>query len=289
LCSSFTRKVSSLDYSFYLKSSAVIFFRVSRHGFFVVGNMDSMTASSQTWMKIVEILRNQHQIGPQLFLKCQIHGEIIPAAHATDFDRAPEGGCSRMCNATLDKCGHICRLICHVTDIDHVEYQCRLPCEKKCEKYGHPCPARKVFYSLTEKFAPIRKQLLIFFFNLIVCYQSCPRCMVKVNTLLGCGHSLDLACCIDVETFACPVVVSKTLPCQHIIPMLCHDDPSKVACREVVEKELPCGHSQRDKCSARVEDILCLTKISVVIPACSHPVRFYLIARKFFSYSKYDI
>jgi hypothetical protein len=88
-----------------------------RHGFYVIGNMDSMTASSPTWKKITETLGKNDNIGTHLQLKCKNHGEITKVAKGEDFCGAPEGGCSRMCDTVLDKCNHKCRLVSASTHI----------------------------------------------------------------------------------------------------------------------------------------------------------------------------
>ena len=41
-----------------------------------------------------------------------------------DFDRVPEGGCQLPCGTRLERCGHVCRLLCHGYDKDHREYRC---------------------------------------------------------------------------------------------------------------------------------------------------------------------
>jgi hypothetical protein len=82
-----------------------------RHGFYVIGNMDSMTASSPTWKKITEKLELNGNIGTHLPLKCINHGEITEVSSGDDFCGAPEGGCSRPCDMALDKCSHKCQLV----------------------------------------------------------------------------------------------------------------------------------------------------------------------------------
>jgi len=77
----------------------------------VIGNMDSMEASSPTWKKIIEKLAANDNIGPQLPLKCQVHGDITLVETPDDFRKAPEGGCARDCAASLPKCAHKCQMV----------------------------------------------------------------------------------------------------------------------------------------------------------------------------------
>jgi len=135
-----------------------------------------------------------------------------------------------------------------VKDIDHVEYKCLFPCDRKCSKNGHDCVGK--------------------------CFQEpCPKCMVLVTTELACGHIRDLFCYIDADLYQCRVSVRRRLPsCIHELDMLCCEDPIKFSCKVTVPKTLSCSHIQDAYCCDPVESINCLTSVTRTIPDCKHDV-----------------
>lgn len=98
---------------------------------------------------------------------------------ADDFNQCPEGGCTQKCNTDLP-CGHPCTSICHTLDREHVNFTCEEPCVKKCPE-DHPCRLK--------------------------CFQGCKPCQVIVERQLKCGHTVNIPCETNPETYLCPVKV----------------------------------------------------------------------------------
>jgi hypothetical protein len=61
------------------------------------------------WKEIVGLARKENMIGKSLLLYCQNHptDKGITATTASDFRKAPEGGCMKSCEFKL-RCGHVC-------------------------------------------------------------------------------------------------------------------------------------------------------------------------------------
>ena len=139
-----------------------------------------------------------------------------------DFDRVPEGGCSKPCDARL-KCGHVCGKMCHSYDKDHVKYECLKPCPRKvCNVEGHRCPRK--------------------------CYQTCGDCMTPVWQMLArCHHRQPVPCSVSVEDYRCRDRCKTRLACGHLCANQCGDDCTK-QCMEKVKKPLPCGHDVELRC-----------------------------------------
>lgn len=63
-------------------------------------------------------------------LRCFIHQDRVTSVKEVyDFNKCPKGGCDKICNIDL-KCGHNCRMFCHVLDRDHKLYRCNQPCAR---------------------------------------------------------------------------------------------------------------------------------------------------------------
>lgn len=97
----------------------------------------------------------------------------------SDFAKCPEGGCLKKCNAYL-RCGHSCTGICHILDREHEEMKCKEKCVKTCPN-DHPCP--------------------------LECYKGCEPCKERVERILKCGHTVQMACSVNADTFKCYIEV----------------------------------------------------------------------------------
>ncbi|XP_026476066.1 NFX1-type zinc finger-containing protein 1-like [Ctenocephalides felis] len=145
-------------------------------GFYIIGNMDNLVASSKIWPKINDSLEKINCVGPHLTLRCQIHiDEFTTISCAEDFNKAPEGGCSRICRSLIP-CGHYCNSVCHVLDREHQKYKCKEPCTRLCKRQ-HMCR------------------------NL--CSEECSSCRVQVLKKLKCGHEAMMACGQKRDLYVC--------------------------------------------------------------------------------------
>ncbi|XP_028413342.1 NFX1-type zinc finger-containing protein 1-like [Dendronephthya gigantea] len=193
----------------------------AKKGFFCIGNLTLMKAANDLWSEILDDMERRGWIGASLPLACQNHPKTITLVKSDmDFKKAPNGGCSVLCRARLD-CGHSCEQICHPTDPNHEEYDCRKSCPKKCER-GHPC----------ERY----------------CYQDC-QCMVKVFKVIPkCNHSLEMPCHQDPSTFQCTKPCPRQLDCGHDCPKKCGQVCPKKCVKLVPKTWALCGHTCNTAC-----------------------------------------
>lgn len=190
----------------------------AKHGFYLIGNMNCLEENSEIWPDIKKQLEMHEAIGPALELQCLVHKNRTMVSKKSDFLSVTEGGCSKLCNETLD-CGHSCKSLCHPTDRDHKIYRCPDKCTKNCPA-GHPCLNR--------------------------CYEECNLCRVLVTRNLSCGHTKDIHCYIDVTTYPCKVILELVIElCGHIAQVACHvaQSGSTITCTKRCEKRLQCGHA----------------------------------------------
>ena len=194
----------------------------AKKGFYCIGNMSLLKERSALWEKIISDMRKQGKIGETLTLTCQNHPtNVIQASRAEDFKKAPEGGCTEPCSTRL-KCGHVCAMVCHPTDPDHVKYKCKKPCTKTLCSQNHRC----------------HKQ----------CYQDCGPCMKLVEkTIPRCGHVAKVPCSVSESEAKCMSPCKQTLSCGHPCINMCSEECTKV-CVAPVKKSWPCGHENEVKC-----------------------------------------
>ncbi|XP_065913466.1 NFX1-type zinc finger-containing protein 1-like [Dysidea avara] len=193
----------------------------AKKGFYCFGNFSLLRESCDTWKDILQYLGQKSNLGSSLLLHCSNHTNVKTEIHTVDdFQKVPEGGCNRMCDARLE-CGHVCKLHCHPRDPFHNDYECRQPCAKSCEN-DHRCP------------------------NL--CNERCPSCTVKVEKEMPkCGHKQSVPCHLDPRIFQCKAPCAKKCPQGHLCPKLCSDFCGK--CTTIVQKLHPkCGHLQSTYC-----------------------------------------
>ncbi|KAJ7332316.1 hypothetical protein JRQ81_014496 [Phrynocephalus forsythii] len=219
----------------------------ARKGLYAIGNL-AMLSKVPLWSKVLHTLRERGQVGRALRLSCQNHPETqTEVAQPQDFQKVPEGGCSRPCEARLG-CGHVCPRACHPYDPAHKEIQCLKPCQKVLCPEGHRCPRS--------------------------CYKPCGDCQVKVpRTLPRCGHQQEVPCSVPVEDFCCLEPCMKVLLCGHICSQTCGQECTR-RCQETVQAALPCGHLQEVPCctATDIQDgrpVPCKTKCPSVLE-CGH-------------------
>ncbi|XP_015772028.1 PREDICTED: NFX1-type zinc finger-containing protein 1-like isoform X6 [Acropora digitifera] len=220
----------------------------ARKGFFIIGNSTVLARESSLWRNIFKDMREQGAMGRELSLTCQNHPKNgIQASSATDFDKAPKGGCLRPCGITME-CGHTCSSVCHPVDLEHKEeFRCQQPCSKIICLSGHKC--RKT------------------------CSQECGPCMEIVTKVIpGCEHKKRLPCSVDVKSVKCEKIVPKeALPCGHVNEVPCSDDAASIKCKTIVRKEArPCGHVNKVLCSDDAASIKCKTIVRKEARPCGH-------------------
>ena len=203
----------------------------TRKGFYIIGNATLLARNSDLWKKIFADMKRQGSMGGELKLSCQNHPEnVILASTAEDFEKAPEGGCSKPCEIKLT-CGHICEHPCHPLDLEHMDqFACQQPCSKSLCDLGHRCHK--------------------------ICGQPCGPCMEKVKKIIPeCGHEQQVPCSQDPSTFKCTKMVpKKASACGHINKVPCSKSPDDIVCKEPCGK-LQCGHpcvgKKLDLCSVQ--------------------------------------
>ncbi|NWV70453.1 ZNFX1 protein, partial [Malurus elegans] len=218
----------------------------AKKGLYCIGNM-RMLGKVPLWSKIIQTLEENGHIGQSLELCCQNHPETkTQVSTGEDFNRVPEGGCSRPCEFRLS-CGHVCARACHPYDPKHKDYQCLKPCRKVLCADGHRCTKP--------------------------CYESCGKCVVKVEkTISKCGHTQMVPCHIPEREFKCLEPCQKKLNCGHTCRDSCGQGCT-VPCPEQVTATLKCGHKQKVECWLTTTDceetVKCMSECSVTL-ACGH-------------------
>ncbi|XP_066055411.1 NFX1-type zinc finger-containing protein 1 [Chamaea fasciata] len=218
----------------------------AKKGLYCIGNM-RMLGRVPLWNKIIQTLGKNGHIGQSLELCCQNHPETkTQVSTGEDFNRVPEGGCTRPCEFRLS-CGHVCSRACHPYDPEHKDYKCLKPCQKVLCADGHRCPKS--------------------------CYEPCGKCTVKVEkTIAKCGHVQMVPCHVPPCEFKCLEPCQKKLNCGHTCKNSCGQQCT-LYCPVQVTATLKCGHKQKVSCwvarVGREETVKCQTKCSVTL-ACGH-------------------
>ncbi|XP_062590993.1 NFX1-type zinc finger-containing protein 1-like [Saccostrea cucullata] len=215
-------------------------------GLYVIGNFDIIRKFSyrcKLWGKAIKRMEQDGAFGKGLPLFCRIHQSTrIHAVLPSDFDKAPEGGCSLQCDIRRN-CGHACDLYCHPRDPEHKDIECRKMCPEVCIR-DHKCKKRCHFPT------------------------DC-MCNVKMIKTLPCKHDLALPCHVDPETIKCEEQVHKELPCGHSAEMPCYKDPASYVCEVLVERELDCGHLKTLPCHKDYKLYKCKEIVQKKLP-CEH-------------------
>ena len=217
----------------------------AKKGFYCIGNISLLKEKSPLWRKIMDDMEEGGNVGKALTLSCQNHPQnVIQASCADDFKKAPEGGCTVPC-ATRLACGHVCEMVCHPTDPEHKEYQCKKPCAKILCKRNHMCSRR--------------------------CYQDCGPCSVLVlKTLPGCGHVQKVPCYKDPSEVKCTSPCTKFLSrCGHRCQNIC-SEACTVECTVITLKTWPCGHENKTACHVNPMETPCKAPCGETLK-CEHP------------------
>ncbi|CAM1296818.1 ZNFX1 (predicted) [Pycnogonum litorale] len=221
----------------------------AKHGFYCIGNMSILAQNSILWSQINATLTQHNQIGYALRLECQNHpGTFTEVSKPENFLAAPDGGCSRLCEARL-KCGHKCTKACHFYDSSHEEFVCQKICDKVLCVLEHKCQKR--------------------------CHiEICKPCRVPVKKVIPkCKHEQMVPCSTESKEFSCRYKCSEVLSCGHSCKLKCGDRCSDRLCTEVIAVASPCGHTVHVECSSNIEEndlpFFCKKKCNAVL-LCDH-------------------
>ncbi|XP_046375700.2 NFX1-type zinc finger-containing protein 1-like [Haliotis rufescens] len=198
----------------------------AKKGLYVIGNFSHITTYSPLLKDIATKASMKGFYGPALPLSCQNHPDDmgVGVIDPRDFERVPEGGCTKPCLFRL-ACGHVCPRMCHVIDAEHKSITCSKPCKRQCRKCkSYHCD--------------------------LPCYQPCKPCPVLIEkTLPRCGHVQMIPCEEDELTYQCQERCNDSLPCGHGCQGACGQP--HLPCREPVEVTRPCGHTIAVECRER--------------------------------------
>lgn len=238
----------------------------ARKGFYILGNMDTLTHKSRHWETIHQKLKREDKkyseahcgvqrsfIGKELLLYCQNHPDKpdIQVACALDFHKTPNGGCGIPCEFRLN-CGHACRHKCHSFDREHEEYQCDKHCPKTCSE-GHKCQQ--------------------------ICHEpdDC-KCPMLLEKSLPCGHINFVKCHVKPSEHSCKTQIERKLRrCRHTASMYCHEDINAYKCKEIVtDTWSKCNHTYQRICHKLKESYerknKCQIQVERVIKSCGHSI-----------------
>ncbi|XP_046576441.1 NFX1-type zinc finger-containing protein 1-like [Haliotis rubra] len=252
----------------------------AKEGLYAVGDFHLLAKKCSLWNLITETLKEKKFFGPSLRLKCQNHPKVtIDASEASDFEKAPEGGCTRPCDIRLP-CGHVCERICHNVDREHKGFRCRKPCTKGFPQCSHDCP-KKCFEKCDNCFIPVKKTIPMCGHEDMVPCSKDPHswtCTEPCKAKLSCGHQCKGQCgnCRKGgHRVLCTEMVEKVWPCEHILKTKCHEANLATQCDRPCQTPLDCGHRCKGTCGAcffgRIHKS-CNEKCGKKLP-CSHNCR----------------
>lgn len=198
---------------------------MAKKGFYAVGNFDSLGKQCDQVLHVLEEAKRLEALGSELPLTCRYHeNQHDVATKAKDIQkRIDTGGCGLQCTARL-RCGHSCKLPCHVHDNKQLgDYRCEQQCRKPICPAGHKC---------TKK-----------------CFEKCDKkCNNTSERTLQCGHKQVADCSLAIGKIKCRSPCEKMLICDHPCRNAC-GEPCASQCLEMVKREWPCSHTVEVGCS----------------------------------------
>ncbi|XP_068677009.1 NFX1-type zinc finger-containing protein 1-like [Montipora foliosa] len=216
----------------------------AKKGFFCIGNISLLETKSTLWREIIKDMRERGNVAKAMMLMCQNHPKnVIHASCAEDFKKAPNGGCTIPC-ATRLECGHVCDMMCHPVDPEHLDYECQRPCVKTW-----PCGHENATKCYVDPLrTPCKVPCAVTLNCEHPCAGDCSRCFrgrvhvpckAKCDRPLFCKHKCGKKCgdpcdlCIEKCTWEC---------LHHKCTKLCGELCDRPRCNEPCTKLLPCQH-----------------------------------------------
>lgn len=257
----------------------------AQHGMYLIGNADTYSSVSM-WQKVINMLEAKDSVGQALALCCPRHTDkVIEIYDPDDFDTAsPEGGCREACADRLE-CGHSCQASCH-SEAMHKVWHCEMPCQRRHDPCEHACQKPTCGDNCGLCMMEIDNVPLPCGHtqDQVLCYKTLDRDSIRCGVLvqkevLGCNHTIDVKCCIDVshEKFVCPYPCAEILPCGHGCPGSCGGCKGKNTEGQVTTKHIDCtkicgrkhgtcNHNCKKKCHGGGDCGLCQQPCEVCIP-----------------------
>ncbi|KAK8073054.1 hypothetical protein PG996_006402 [Apiospora saccharicola] len=268
----------------------------AKHGMYIIGNSETY-GNVPMWAQVIGILRNNENIGNHLELQCPRHPESSLLVSEADhfLQHSPEGGCNCACDRRLP-CGHACMYRCH-SDMLHNAAKCLEPCPRPLKGCGHAC--RRVCGEVCTSQCEVQLEGLSVKLRCghiatsAVCWKSKQpqsiECQAKVEkTVPGCGHTVTVACCVNVGTpmYRCQATCNRPYPkCRHTCQDKCHGKwsscppcsaPCEVRCSHSVcsnNCNEPCTPCAEEKCVSRFGDwYTCTNKHLFTLGECNMQV-----------------
>ncbi|KEQ92875.1 hypothetical protein AUEXF2481DRAFT_68062 [Aureobasidium subglaciale EXF-2481] len=224
----------------------------AKNGMYIIGN-SATTQHIPMWAEVLQILQIDSNFGEVLELACPRHPEDeMNVAEPDDFIKfAPDGGCVLPCAQRLN-CGHHCDSRCHSQTL-HDAVKCLAPCPRQpgthscshaCPRVcGEVCPPRcmEIVKDISVQLpcGHVKDSLPCWLYH----EQDEIRCdEIVQRTVPGCGHDLQLRCCIDVteDHFLCRVKCGNALTCGHTCNKPCHTCKKRNDCIIVEEEHGQC-------------------------------------------------
>lgn len=242
----------------------------AKKGLYIVGNSTTILKSKHSlWNKIYLNFLQVNQISESLVLKCQNHpDEETAVKQATDFEKCPNGGCTKQCQKVLS-CSHKCNRLCHLDDPKHTNLMCKEKCLKKCEN-NHNC--KKLCMEECGECTEIVERTHPDCHHTVKmkCYESVKnkseyKCTFEVFEILPCGHECKRQC---FETAQCNVMLEIERNCKHVEQVPCHQ--RSYPCSIDVPYLKNCGHTGIRKCSENGSHTTCSERIKYVRKSCGH-------------------
>ncbi|XP_015283816.1 PREDICTED: NFX1-type zinc finger-containing protein 1-like [Gekko japonicus] len=216
----------------------------AKRGFYCIGNLGCLSASSGLWKELTHLLKSKDLLGEELTVLCQNHPDTKTTVKCrTDFDKLPDGGCTLECQTRLE-CGHPCTRHCHPCDREHRTNVCQFPCTKILCEFNHKCPKK--------------------------CSKECGPCSIKVEKAIPkCGHSQVVPCHVPPEAWVCEEPCQQLRECGHPCKLPCGQDCGAQVCKESVQVTLPCSHTTQTDCFRQKMTLRCYEKCKQTLE-CGH-------------------
>ncbi|KAJ8042130.1 NFX1-type zinc finger-containing protein 1 [Holothuria leucospilota] len=222
----------------------------ARVGLYCIGNFTLLSGQNDLWKVITNTLRSKGLFGKSMKLICSNHPEVVTKVRvANDFRALSEGGCTKPCGTRLE-CGHVCTLICHPRNAEHVGIKCTKQCKRPICELNHPCTKLCYQECVTKCAQVITKKMKCGHEQFIMCHEQHAteiQCQTPCPLILNCGHSCKNKCGEACTSF-CKEPIGRSFQCLHGVPTICGkmDEECSEPCKEI----LKCGHICQGTCGS---------------------------------------